>query len=263
MDGKKYDFIKRVNDNGWDHAYNFFWWVSDPAVESDGSVEKTSRNVEVGKSTASFVKKKYGEAKKIKVSNKDTFYKLVNYGHLTVDTSTWNCYLEYTYKKDKDRYKLRFYLDEKNKVMAFAYLKNLQLMYNYPNKQNGAKVTFLTSAGDKIEATVINGKSVYILPDGAKLLYKESNRPEEKGAIVTEVQQWGRDGNLLAESKIGPENFSQFQLKQGEYDAKKILKSTHGIDPERYNDYLYFTMLLYSPNEDLSLSPKYYFFKFE
>lgn len=253
---KKVDFLKTSKKHDW--AYQFFWWVSDPAYAADRSVEKTSRNVEVGKSTASFIKKKYGEAKKVKVSSKDKFYKIIDNEKVTVDTSTWDSYMEYTYKKDKDSYRLRFYLDKKNKVMAFACLKNLQSMYSYPNKKCEAAVTFLASTGDQAETKAINGKNVYILPDEAKILYKESSLPEEKETVVTWVQQWGKDGVLISEKSF-------IVLEPGEYDAKKLIEDTYGIDTEKQDDYLYFTMQVCSANEDVSskYGPKYYYFRFE
>lgn len=254
--GKKVNFIKTSKDLDW--AYHSRCWTSDPNYIGDGSNETTRRNVDAGESGASFIKKKYGETKKVKAGNNDRFYKIINNEHLTTDTSAWDSYLEYSYKKGKDSYKLRFYLDRKDKVMAFVYLKNIQLMYNYPNKKCKAGITFLTSAGDKTETQTITGKNVYILPDEAKILYKESSLPEEKETVVTWVQQWGKDGVLISEKSF-------IVLEPGEYDAKKLIEDTYGIDTEKQDDYLYFTMQVCSANEDVSskYGPKYYYFRFE
>ena len=101
FEGKKHDFVTEKKQ------YEWSWFVFYDIPESKycknpGKTMKTKRNVKLG-STESKVTKQYGKATKKKVSKTERYYKLIKYDHPALDTSTWKNYLEYTYKKGKDK----------------------------------------------------------------------------------------------------------------------------------------------------------------
>lgn len=169
--GKKKDVIKTSinNETWWDLVYE----NTDTKSKNNNKL-KTKRNVKVG-STASYVKKQYGNTSKVKVNGKDRFYKTIKYNYFQIDISIWKNYLEYNYQKGSDKYKIRFYLDKKNKVTAIVYIKNLDKFQQYPNKEVNPGLIFQTPNEKKVTTKTINGKKVFMIPRGSKIKLKKIN----------------------------------------------------------------------------------------
>lgn len=269
-DGKKANFISQSKMR----ETNYLFDSKDADVKSStNSSLKTNRKVKVG-STESYVKKQYGKTAKVKVNKKERLYKYIKYNNPTADISVWKNYLEYNYKKGSDKYKLRFYLDKKNKVTAIVYVKNLEKYYNYPNKELNPGLTF--QAPKKITTKTINGKKVYIIPRGTKISFK-------KGAVSKSVfnrmsvsidmyDLYGTKTAWYKEMYI-PDS-SGNRIKQGKnYDLYTVMDGHmradgYDLDMGKLGSYLYFAMTFDDSRWGIggpirSKAPSIYYFKFQ
>lgn len=244
-DKKKVDFFKQSKKD--DTYSTYYWKIWDIKNVKGVSDIKTRRNVKFG-SSESYVKKQYGKTKKVKVTKKETYYKLIKYNHPNVDVSTWKSYLEYTYKKSGDNYKIRFYLDKKNKVTAVIYLKNLEKFYKYPNEEFGSGLSFVPPKGEKVTVKTVNGKKVHMLPRGTKIYFENYRQIYETFLI----QQWDKRGQELAK---------EYPVIQEGYCDEEIIKMRYGINVSDPNKYLYFSISL-NGNPD-KYAPKICYFKFK
>lgn len=272
FDGKKVNFVSQSKMMG----NNYFLCSKDADVKSSAkSSLKTNRKVKLG-STESYVKKQYGKTAKVKVNNKERLYKYIKYdkyNNPTADISVWKNYLEYNYKKGSDNYKLRFYLDKKNKVSAIAYVKNLDKYYNYPNKELNPGLTFQAPKGKKITTKTINHKKVYIVPKGTKISFK-------KGAVSktvfnrmsTKIDMYDLYGTKTAWYKeMYIPDSSGNRIKQGKnYDLYTIMDghmwtiAADDLNMEELGEYLYFAMTFDDSRGGVrSKAPSTYYFKFQ
>ncbi len=277
-DGKKTNFI---SESDMKETYYLFD-SKDTDVKSSGKGRlKTNRKVKVG-STESYVKKQYGKTAKVKVNKKERLYKYIKYNHLTVDMSVWKNYLEYSYKKGSGKYKIRFYLDKKNKVAAIFYVKNLEKYYNYPNKELNPGLIFQPPKGKKLTTKVINGRKVYMIPRGTKINFK-------KGAVsksvfnrtIMGISMYDVYGKLKASydrdffPDLHPDDPNVAAgISQGKgYDLEEIMNNamySNGkcINMKKLGKYLYFTIICDDVRYDAgsyqrSKSPAIYCFKFK
>lgn len=259
--GKKENFLKMSKkDSGY---YTFYYEIIDNKnVKGTGEKIKTNRKVKFG-STEKYVRRQYGNTPKIKVNKKERFYKIVKYNGVgaTVDFSAWKSYLEYDYTKGKDKYKIRFYLNKKNKVTAVVYLKNLQNFYNYPNKEAKPGLTFQAPKGKKITTKTINGKKVYMVPRGTKIKAKNNNLimymylfdvyGKRVGTVYTE------DLGIVGSIVKGKTDDLQKVID------KYMVGEKSRINTKKLGKYLYFALYLDDDDDSRSLAPAVYYFKFK
>ena len=263
--GKKEDAIKDLKsvDQG-DGAYWLFNKIIDTKnIKGNVKSFKTNRNVKIG-STESYVKKKYGKTSKVKVKQNEKLYKCIKYNDCGRNTSAWKNYLEYIYKKGSDKYKLRFYLDKKNKVTAIAYIRNLEKFYNYPNKELKAGLKFQAPKGKKVTTKTINGKKVYMVPKGTKIKYNE------QGRFYFSLDIYGVYGQVIGGydgDNFGGENDLE-TIAMGEY----IYHNGKQVNMKKLGKHLYFVLKCipvrpWNPETQQSGNPKkapsIYYFKFK
>lgn len=274
VDGKKQDFLTESKEYGW------WWHVFYDIPESKyckGAVAtvKTKRGIKLG-STEAKVTKQYGKTTKKKVSKTERFFKTIKYDFPTIDTSNWKNYLEYTYKKGKDNYKLRFYLDKKNKVTAFAYFKNLHKTYNYPNKEAKSGIYFKAPSGKKVTTKIIGGKKVYIIPKGTKVCQNKKKRNIIFDGVG--ISQYSVKGKLIATSDTeGIPNGEKIEevLKWAYlWDAKKgepvwsnpERREVKHVNPKKLGSYRYFIIACYENDGSegaVKLAPQIIYFRYE
>ena len=113
----KYSYYLLLTAEG-NKSYDIYW-----GIQKAGSDVAAKRGIRLGSSEAK-IQKSYGKATKKSVTSKETFLKEVKYELPHIDTSEWKSYLDYTYKEKSGSYRLRFYLNDKNKVVSIAYFKN-------------------------------------------------------------------------------------------------------------------------------------------
>lgn len=169
------------------------------------------------------------------VGKKDIVYKYYKYdpsGH-GLDISTWKKYLDYNYKKGSDQYKIRFYLNAKNKVTAIFFIKNIDTFYAYPNKEVKCGMVFKTPKGKKVSKKKINGKTVYLVPKGTKISFN-SNR--SKLALKQMYLDYFLSYNKYGKSVHGLRTGAP--LKGQNYILEKSLK-TIGVNDYKSSKYLY------------------------
>lgn len=276
FEGKKHDFVTEKKQYEW--SWFVFYDIPESKYCKDpGKTMKTKRNVKLG-STESKVTKQYGKATKKKVSKTERYYKKIKYDVPEIDTSNWKNYLEYTYKKGKDKYKLRFYLDKKNKVTAFVYFKNLHKIDNYPNTEGKVNLSFKAPKGKKIKTKTIGGKKVYILPKGTQLCWNK------KKGVTYIVEQYNKTGDIIAIG--GYECFVKYNnryddittpYKNMEDVLKKLCRldpktgmgitSKNGawifINPNKLGGYRYFVMKCDNDGESGKKAPYLIYFRYE
>ncbi len=267
VDGKKADIIKAAKK---EKTWGTFV-CEDTAIKSknDSSI-KTKRNVKLG-STASYVKKQYGNTSKVKVNEKDGFYKTIKYNSFQIDVSIWKTYLEYNYKKGSDKYKIRFYLDQKNKVTALVYLKNLDQFQQYPSKEINPGLTFQAPKGKKVTTKTINGKKVYMVPRGTKIKFKKLN-------TAARLIMYDVDGDIKREGEGDYLQTGAAAVRAGKsYDFETVVNETITNDNEKklnfdkLGKYLYFTLRFdgegsYNPKTQqhkYKTAPTVYYFRFK
>lgn len=272
--GKKSDFLKDSKDN---ETWWYSFWKNTDIKSKNKYTVKTKRNVKIG-STESYVKKQYGNTSKIKVNGKDSFYKKIKYGYFQIDISTWKNYLEYNYKKGSDKYKIRFYLDKKNKVTAIAYIKNLDKFQKYPDKEINPGLTFQPPKGKKVTTKTINGKKVFMIPRKSKVKFKKINT----GMCLSMYDVYGdikrqSETDYLMSGAEPPENYAVVGGKS--YDFETVVNKTitdeysgeKKLNMNKLGKYLYFTLWFdgeYSYNSKTgqykyTTAPKVYYFKFK
>lgn len=264
LKGKKEDFIKiSKKDEGY---YKYFYQIIDAknVKGSDTKRFKTNRKVKLG-STEAYVRKQYGKTSKKKINKKEKLYKHVKYNGSGVDISAYRSYLEYNYTKGKDKYNIRFYLDKKNKVTAVFYIKNLQAFYNFPNKEAKPGLTFQAPKGKKVTTKTINGKKTYMVPRGTKI--KAKNGSEEMYMYMYDVHG-DIKGIVYAEGSFVDEYHFTGLEKGKSYDLEKIInkhmESEKGtINTKKLGKYLYFALYLDDFDDQHSLAPAIYYFKFK
>ena len=251
MNGKK-NFYKVSNGKDkWGNKYTTYYTclykITDKSGYSTGNIKKisTNRNIKWG-SSASTIIKKYGKATKVKYSKKDTFHKCLKYYITTIDTSAWKSYLEYTYKEGDNEYKIRFYLNKKNKVTAVAYLKNLSEFYSYPDKEVNAGLTFKAPSGKKVTKKTIGGKKVYIVPKGTTVYCDESKA--NISWLDYSVEQYGVDGKKTAASDLEGFSFGkEYKIEDVlancyKWNQKKDTSTGKKINIKKLGKYRYFTI---------------------
>lgn len=275
FEGKKHDFVTEKKQYEW--SWFVFYDIPESKYCKDpGKTMKTKRNVKLG-STESKVTKQYGKATKKKVSKTERYYKKIKYDVPEIDTSNWKNYLEYTYKKGKDNYKLRFYLDEKNKVTAFAYFKNLHKIDNYPNTEGKVNVSFKAPKGKKIKTETIGGKKVYILPKGTQLCWNK------KKGVSCSLVQYNKTGKKVATgytsfyknetypqySSIPNQNMEDVLKRMYRVNSKTgyTMTSKNGtlkyINPNKLDGYRYFVMTCNNSGESGKKAPYLIYFRYE
>lgn len=273
-DGKKDNFLTLSKEFEASHWY--FYKITDTknskyVKEGNFKNVKTKRNVKMG-STETAVMKQYGKAKKKKVSKTEKCFKQIKYGQPAVDTSAWKNYLEYTYKQGKDNYKIRFYLNKKNKVTAIVYIKNLNKFYNYPNKEVDAGLRFKAPSGKKITTKTIGGKKVYIIPKGTKIYYDKKYEDQKKDCtfyccqydVYGEVKAMsGGEENPPSSGKIEGmiEDYCAIRdLKKGGWkmNSKNELQK---LNINKLGKYRYFMMEFYSWSGELA--PQIIYFRYK
>lgn len=213
-------------------------------------------------STEAYVRRQYGKASKVKINKKEKFYKIMKYESLGTDISACNSYLEYNYKKGSDKYKIRFYLNKKNKVTGIIYLKNLQEFDNYPNKEMNPGLKFQAPKGKKVTTKTINGKKVYMIPRGTKIKLKSVSG--QMTAVMYDVYGKGKGYTDLYASAE--------EIKKGEsYDLEKLINNSDmtTINTKKLGKYLYIALCRdnceYDDNGNIkrSKAPAIYYFKFK
>lgn len=273
-DGKKDNFLTLSKEFEASHWY--FYKITDTknskyVKEGNFKTVKTKRNVKMG-STETAVMKQYGKAKKKKVSKTEKCFKQIKYGQPAVDTSAWKNYLEYTYKQGKDNYKIRFYLNKKNKVTAIVYIKNLNKFYNFPNKEVDAGLRFKAPSGKKITTKTIGGKKVYIIPKGTKIYYDKKYEDQKKHCtfyccqydVYGEVKAMsGGEENPPSSGKIEDmiEDYCAIRdLKKGGWkmNSKNELQK---LNINKLGKYRYFMMEFYSWSGELA--PQIIYFRYK
>ncbi len=279
--GRKEDAIKGLKsfDQG-QGAYLLESKITDTKnVKSSGKSLKTNRNVKEG-STESYVIKQYGKTSKVKVKQSERFYKCIKYNAPGIDTSAWKNYLEYTYKKGSDKYRLRFYLDKKNKVTAIVYILNFTKFYNYPNKELNMGLTFQAPKGKKVTTKTINGKKTYIIPQGTKIKFKKGAMSKSEFSkvnyYISMYDVYGKvmggydgdnlwqDGHFIQQG----ESFDIGALMDGRmYTSDGTYKK---INMKKPGKYLYFSLACMETKMDSKLNqivhnkaPAIYYFKFK
>ena len=189
-EGDTYDFLKlSKNDSGY-YAY----------VEAKDKGVALSRGIKMG-STEAEIKAAFGEVNKTTGSAKERFMKFVKYNCLTTDTTSWTDYLEYKYTEKKNTYLIRFYLNKDNKLTAAVYLKNLKNFYNFPNKELKSGLTFVAPQGKKITTKTIDGKKVYMVPEGSQYFRDQKKSTKNWKDIDYRVYLLDEDGEVLAQSE--------------------------------------------------------------
>ena len=264
--GEKINFIKRTKN-----VEGYYWVFYEPsdtkanAKNSKISSSNRGSKIELGKTTESYIIKNYGKTKSVKVSKKETIYKFMEYRECTIDLSTWKTYLEYTYKKGKDKYFLRFYLDKKKKVTAVMYMKNKEF-YKYPNKKMNPGLKFKAPKGKTITTKKINGKKVYIVPKGTKIYFKTNEMEKYDASMIMNIYD--------AYGKVAGESIPLYNIKKG--DSLDLVDNVnYGFFPEyhvntkKLGKYLYFTITCdswdkwSSGNDKRKVAPAVYYFKFK
>lgn len=258
--GKKEDIIKLSKE--YDTFYNYYLEVIDNK-DRKGNIKNikkvtTSRKVKIG-SKESYVKKQYGKTQKKKINKKEKFYKYMKY-NLCENISACKSYLEYNYTKGKDKYKIRFYLDKKNKVTGIMYLKNLQNFYNYPNKEANPGLSFQAPKGKKVTTKTIDGKKVYMVPKGTKIKCKN-------GSLMMYMHMYDVYGKY--KGIIYADDFG-FIKKGKSYDLAKTInqymvnkKGKGMINTKKLGKYLYFAVYFDDFDDMQSVAPAVYYFKFK
>ena len=275
FEGKKHDFVTEKKQYEW--SWFVFYDIPESKYCKDpGKTMKTKRNVKLG-STESKVTKQYGKATKKKVSKTERYYKKIKYDVPEIDTSNWKNYLEYTYKKGKDNYKLRFYLDKKNKVTAFVYFKNLHKIDNYPNTEGKVNLSFKAPKGKKIKTKTIGGKKVYILPKGTQLCWNK------KKGVTCSLAQYNKTGKKVATgyasfyknetypqySSIPNQNMEDVLKRMYRVNSKTgyTMTSKNGtlkyINPNKLGGYRYFVMTCNNYGESGKKAPYLIYFRYE
>lgn len=257
--GEKRDFFEESKN---EFAYWFCLSTSTDVKEKDQATYSTNRGVKL-KSTEDYVKKQYGSTTKRKVDQKEKYYKYTKYNNILTDLSLWKNYLEYSYRKKGDSYKIRFYLNAKNKVSAIAYIKNLDQFYNYPNKEIDPGLVFKAPKGKAISTKKINGKKVYMLPKGTKIRF---NKPI-KSTIWLEL--YNPYGKLMA--GVPGYGFGDGLKHKKDYDLEgqinqKLMSGkdyTRRFNTKKLGKYLYFILRVMPPYGSDTTAPAYYYFKFK
>ena len=210
FDGKKHDFVTEHKQYEWG-GYVIYDVPESKYCKDPGGTAKAKRGIKVG-STEAKVTKQYGKTTKKKVSKTERCFKTIKYDLPAIDTSNWKNYLEYTYKKGKDNYKLR-----------------LHKIYNYPNTEGKLNVSFKAPKGKKIKTETIGGKKVYILPKGTQLCWNK------KKGVTYIVEQYNKTGDIIA---IG--GYECFVKYNNRYDdittpyknMEDVLKKLCRLDPK-------------------------------
>lgn len=274
------DFLEQTQGDEWAYA----WVYKKTATKGQIRTDKTNRNVKLG-STASFVKKQYGKTAKAKVDKTDRIYKTVQYEYPEIDVSVWKSYLEYTYKAGINTYKLRFYLGKNNKVTAMFYIKNLKMIYKYPNKEANPELTFQAPAGKSITTKKINGKTVYMVPRGTRIQVAKSM---DTAAYIYRYDTYGNISDetipdYLAEC-LAWDNMSgvgDTMVAPGKsYDLETVINAglslwgtykENMLDFDNLGKYLYFVLYVDGKGQwdldadrmNYTRAPKIYYFKFK
>lgn len=276
-DGKKYNFLTASKESEGLHWYFNENTDTKNSKYFKGSFKtvKTKRNVKL-ESTEATVMKQYGKAKKKKVSKTERYFKQIKYGQPAVDTSAWKNYLEYTYKQGKDNYKIRFYLNKKNKVTAIVYLKNLNKAYNYPNKEAKSGIYFKAPSGKKVTTKIIGGKKVYIIPKGTKVCQNKKKRNIIMDGV--RISQYSVKGELIADSDSegipNGEKIEEVLKKAYLWDAKKgepvwskpERREPKRVNPKKLGSYRYFTIAcyeVYGGEGAVELAPQIIYLRYE
>lgn len=282
VDGQKNDFLKQAENK---EVY-WYWFIETTGTDTKGRLNNMTlgRKVKIGVSTEAYVRKKFGDTAKKKVSKKEKFYKHMKYEQPGYDISIWKSYLEYSYREGKNEYKLRFYLNNKNKVAGAMYFKNPKKVYNYPDKELDVGLTFQAPKGKKVSTKTINGKKVYLIPRGTKIkLKKNAMSKKEYGRIVPSISIWNTYGEQCGADTSAMFDAAYPELKQGKsYDLQNTLLSEWvklwsdssdniPFDMKKLGKYLYFTMKFDVRSEwngqtwqtNRTKSPAIYYFKFK
>lgn len=255
--GEKRDFFEESKT---EDVYWFCLSTSTDVKEKNRVTYSTNRGVKL-KSTEAYVKKQYGNTTKRKVDQKEKYYKYTKYNNFLTDFSLWKNYLEYSYKEKGNSYKIRFYLNTKNKVSAITYIKNLNLFYNYPNKETDIGLVFKAPGGKAVSTEKINGKKVYMLPKGTKIRF---NKPIN--TLWLGLELYNPYGKCVA--AIPGTGFGD-QLKHGkDYDLEKQINKklmsgkdfSKRVNARKLGKYLYFNLRVMRSN---TTAPAYYYFKFK
>lgn len=190
------------------------------------------------------------------------------YGYPEVDASVWKNYLEYTYKDKNDTYKIRFYLGKKNKVTAFFFIKNLENILDYPNKESNPGLTFQAPNGEKITTQKINGKKVNMVPKGTTIKFKKTN-------YSMFLYRYDVDGNATYTPYDTDQLFCGTEtVEPGKsYDLETLINDYMGYEGNFYEpgDYLYYALWIegeanWNPETEKTVytaAPKLYYFKFK
>lgn len=254
--GKKVDFFKNSKTAS---AYWYCIFTDTDVKDKDQVIYSTNRGVKP-KSTEAYVKKQYGNTTKRKVDQKERYYKCMKYESVLADLSLWKNYLEYNYNNKGNNYKIRFYLDAKNKVSAIAYIKNLNRFYNYPNKEINAGLIFKAPRGKAVSTKKINGKKVYMLPKGTKIRFNKPIRTliwlqmyDPYGECIAGAPGYGIGYGL----KHGKDYDLENQLNKKLMDLKNPSKN---VNIRKMGKYLYFCLRVQGSN---TTAPAHYYFRFK
>lgn len=280
LDGKKHNFFTKNKEYGWAWSINYEYTDTKSSNSKYNKVTvktfKTKRGIKWG-STEAAVKKQYGKTTKKKNKTTEQFYKIVKYYCPAIDTSAWKNYLEYTYKEGKDDYRIRFYLDKKNKVTSIVYFKNLKeiyRVYNYPNKEAKTNLSFKAPKGKKIKTETIGGKKVYIIPKGTKLCWNKKN-----DGVYCDIIQYSTTGGKIAQGSTG---FGKGSLHRGtERKMDDVLKGMYRVstktgfaitykngawkylNPDKLGTYRFFVMICRNTGEYNKKAPSLIYFRYE
>lgn len=189
--------------------------------------------------------------------------------------------MDYSYKKGSDKYRIRFYLNQKNKVTAVVFLKNLEQFYKWPNKELKTGLDFQAPEGKKVTTKTINGKKVYMLPKGTKIVFKKGVMSEQEfKRMNTSIAMYNAYGAIIAGSAY---EYNAIELGEG-IDLESMINTsvvhtdweggspsdTSYINIEKLGEYLYFTIICdnFVYNTDgqggsRSKAPAIYYFKFK
>ena len=272
--GKKYNFIKNSAQGDWGWQILYDDEGSETSFDEDGKSYmqgnmgqySISRGIRVN-DTFSAVKQKYGNATKKKAKPTEKAYKALKYLTPQVNLSIWHSYCEYETTISGNRYTIRFLFNQKGRVNGVLYMKNLNLVYNYSNKQYNSKISFKTPNGEKVKKIKIGGKQVYVVPKGTKVAFKAfKNRQNYLHGMG--MYLYDRYGDLYATSPIvnamsDDNSYQTLTLDQWVNIDMYKLNSKRPLQG-KYGKYSYFVLCLYADtNPAPKLAPDMIYFRFK
>lgn len=236
---------------------NYYWYFCKT------SKIVTNRGIQMN-DTATRVMKKYGMTTKQKFSAKEEFHKYLKYYEIALNTSDYTSYLEYSYKKNKDKRTLRFYLDSNDKVIGIFFIQNIQ-DFKLAKKTVDIKLKYRVPKGKKMSTKMIDGKKVAIVPKGTKIATNPADQ-KEFGLIYL----IDKNGNVIANPyEIINCFFNDQSLDEAikcvpKWDYKKMKHKNKNLRLSTLGEYKYFMLVYKDYNyKTYRKKPKVFYFRFK